>query len=243
MKRPATSTLPPTPSEAIELQRRLAARVVQRRTFDEPTLIAGTDVSIRRGEARAAIAVLSLPGLELEEVATAVRPLEFPYVPGLLSFREVPALLAAWERLRLEPEVLVVDGHGLAHPRRFGLACHLGVELDRPAIGCGKSRLCGEHAEPAERRGSRRRLLHRGEVIGNVLRTRTGVRPIYVSVGHRVDLAMATRLLLAPQDGSPEPPPGGRGPGSPRASRPRGPSTGRRRDGGGSAGRRRASPR
>lgn len=197
----------PRPKEAVALQRELADRVLTRRTFDEPQLVAGTDVSVRAGRVRAAIAVLSLPELEVREVATAVRPAEFPYVPGLLAFREVPVLLDAWKRLRADPDVLVVDGHGLAHPRRFGIACMLGVLLDRPAIGCGKSRLCGQHREPAERRGSRRRLVDRGEVIGNVLRTRDGVKPLYASIGHRVDLETATRLLLrwAPRYRLPEP--------------------------------------
>jgi len=197
----------PSPKEAVVLQRELAARVLPRRTFGEPRLVAGTDVSVRGGRVRAAIVVLSLPDLEVVEVATAVRPTEFPYVPGLLAFREVPVLLDAWERLEAEPDVLVVDGHGLAHPRRFGIACTLGVLLDRPAIGCGKSRLCGTHREPALRRGSRCRLVDRGEVIGKVLRTRDGVKPVFASIGHRVDLETATRLLLrwAPRYRLPEP--------------------------------------
>jgi deoxyribonuclease V len=117
-------------------------------------------------------------------------------VPGLLSFREAPAVLAALRRLRTVPDALICDGQGLAHPRRFGLACHVGLIADLPAVGCGKSRLCGEHREPGRRRGSRARLVHDGEVVGTVLRTRVGVKPVYVSVGHRIDLPAAERLVL-----------------------------------------------
>jgi deoxyribonuclease V len=127
----------------------------------------------------------------------AVRPLRLPYVPGLLSFREDPAVLAALRRLRATPDVLLYDGHGLAHPRRFGVACHIGLIVDRPAIGCAKSRLVGMHREPGWRRGSAAPLLDGGEVIGSVLRTRDGVRPVFVSVGHRIDLRTARRIVLA----------------------------------------------
>nr|NIR58182.1 endonuclease V [Gammaproteobacteria bacterium] len=120
----------------------------------------------------------------------------FPYVPGYLSFREVPPLLRAFERLGEAPDLLVVDGHGRAHPRRFGIACHLGVLLDLPTVGCAKSRLVGTYREPGPRRGSATRLLDGGEVIGSVLRTRDGVKPVYVSVGHRITLEEARRQLL-----------------------------------------------
>jgi deoxyribonuclease V len=130
------------------------------------------------------------------ERSTAERAVEFPYVPGLLGFREVPCLLEAFEGLRRVPDLILVDGHGIAHPRRFGVATHLGLELGLPTVGCGKSRLVGEHREPGLRRGSRTRLVERGEVIGSCLRTRDGVRPVYVSVGHRVDLESAVRLVL-----------------------------------------------
>jgi deoxyribonuclease V len=151
--------------------------------------------------------VFSFPALEPLANATATRPVEFPYVPGLLAFRELPALLEAYAGLAEEPDLLLVDGHGLAHPRRFGIACHLGVELDRPSIGCGKSLLVGEHAEPAPRRGSSTLLLHRGERIGRCLRTRAGVRPVYVSIGHRCALEHAVSIVLAcaPRYRLPEP--------------------------------------
>jgi len=186
----------PTPRGAVALQRELAGRVIRETTGGPPETIAGVDISVRDDEARAAIVVATYPALEPIESAIAVRPVEFPYVPGLLGFRELPSILDAYEKLRGEVDMLLVDGHGLAHPRRFGIACHLGVELDRPAIGCAKSLLVGEYREPGLRRGSSTQLRHRGEVIGRVLRTRDGVRPVFVSIGHRVDLDTAVRIVL-----------------------------------------------
>lgn len=160
--------------------------------------VAGADVSYERWSDRfhAAVVVLAYPSLEIVEVAAAEGTVRFPYVPGYLTFREGPVVLQAFERLRTRPDVVVFDGHGVAHPGRFGIAAHLGVLLDLPSIGCAKSRLVGEYLEPASRRGSRRPLLDRGEVIGKVLRTREGVRPVFVSVGHRMRLDDACRLLL-----------------------------------------------
>ena len=187
-----------SPKEAIAIQKRLAAQVVRE---DEPIdvrRVAGVDISVDRGRGvgTGAVVVLSYPGLEIAEVAVAQAPLTFPYVPGLLSFREVPVLRAAFERLSGAIDLLLVDGQGLAHPRRFGLACHLGLLLDVPAIGCAKSRLLGEHDAPDEAAGSRTDLLDRGELIGSVLRTRTGVKPLFVSLGHRIGLAAAEEWLL-----------------------------------------------
>ncbi|MEW6072007.1 MAG: deoxyribonuclease V [Planctomycetota bacterium] len=187
---------PPTPAEAVALQRRLAARVVRARTFGPLRTVAGVDVGIHGDVAVAAVVRLAYPSLEVLETAMARRPVDFPYVPGLLGFREVPVAAEACARLAAPPDLLLVDGHGLAHPRRFGVACHLGVVLDLPAIGCGKSRLVGEHREPGTRRGSCTRLVDRGEVIGAVLRTREGVRPVVVSIGHRIDLETAVRVVL-----------------------------------------------
>ncbi len=178
------------------LQRRLAGKVLRERTFGELSSVAGVDIGLRGDTAVAAVVRMAFPSLEVEEVATARRPVDFPYIPGLLGFREVPAIVQAFEKLAEIPDLLLVDGHGLAHPRRFGVACHLGVELDLPAIGCGKSRLIGEFREPGRRRGCRTQLRDRGEVIGHVLRTRDGVRPIFVSIGHRIDLETATRIVL-----------------------------------------------
>jgi deoxyribonuclease V len=186
-----------TPTQAVALQRELAARVVREDGFTRVSTIAGVDTSIRAERVHAVISVFSFPGLEPLESARHEREVDFPYVPGLLGFREVPALLAAFERLSTRPDLVLVDGHGLAHPRRFGIACHLGVELDLPTIGCGKSLLVGEHREPGPRRGARTRLVHRDEVVGYALRTRERVKPLFVSIGHRTSLATAVRVVLA----------------------------------------------
>jgi deoxyribonuclease V len=144
----------------------------------------------------AAVVVVEWPSGDVVEQVTAERPAEFPYIPGLLSFREIPALLAAFEKLRSKPDVIIYDGHGIAHPRRFGIASHLGVLLDVPTIGCAKSRLVGEHAEPGLERGAQTPLTLDGKTIGAVVRTRTNVKPVFVSVGHRVSLRAAVRLVL-----------------------------------------------
>ena len=196
-------------AEARDLQEKLRTRVEARDRFGPVRRVAGVDVSWDRGrpDLFAAAVVLDADTLQVVEIASARRRAEFPYLPGYLSFRELPAVLEAWERLRERPDLLLCDGHGRAHPRRFGLACHLGVLVDVPAIGCAKSRLCGTHREPGPRRGASTRLLDDGEVIGRVLRTRQGVRPIFVSVGHRVSLDSARRqvLRLAPRYRVPEP--------------------------------------
>jgi deoxyribonuclease V len=171
-------------------------RVVSEDAFGRIETVAGVDAAIRHGHVIAACAVLAFPALAPLESVIAVRPLEFPYVPGLLAFREMPAIRAAFAKLETHPDLVFVDGHGRAHPRRFGIACMLGVELDVPAIGIGKSRLIGTHREPGTRKGSHTRLMQGDEVIGSCLRTRDGVRPLYVSVGHRVSLETAVRLTL-----------------------------------------------
>ena len=145
----------------------------------------------------AGIVVMSADGRQVLESATAAVPIRFPYIPGLLSFRETPAVIEAWTKLRTPPDCLICDGHGLAHPRRFGIACHLGLVLGLPSIGCAKSLLVGTHRAPAKRRGSVEPLLDRGEQIGVVLRTRTGVSPVYVSQGDRISLEAAVRTVLA----------------------------------------------
>lgn len=190
-----------TTSEARRFQDRLRERVsaVSGAGFD-PRIAAGADVAFERprGATRAwaAIVCVRLPGLETVEEASASTEVEFPYVPGLLSFREMPVLAAAWRRLRTRPDVLLLDAHGVAHPRRAGLACHAGLVFDVPAIGCAKSILVGTHDRLGRRRGSWVPLVDRGEVVGSVLRTRTGVKPVYVSVGHRVDLETAREIVL-----------------------------------------------
>lgn len=158
--------------------------------------MAGIDVGIKKDMARAAAAVLSYPALALLEVALAEAPVSFPYVPGLLTFREGPIVLAALARLQLEPDLLIFDGQGIAHPRRLGLAAHIGVLVDRPSIGCAKSRLWGKHQEPGPEKGDYALLYDDQQVIGAVVRTRTGVKPVYVSVGHRIDLPRAIEYVL-----------------------------------------------
>jgi deoxyribonuclease V len=183
-----------TPAEATNIQNRLRGLV---RTDDDlpPEIrrIAGVDVGFEENGTvtRAAVAVLDFPSLALIESAIARRPTEFPYIPGLLSFREIPALIEALEKLSALPELTLVDGQGYAHPRRLGIACHLGVLTGLPTIGVGKTRLVGKHEDPPDQRGTWAPLIDKGETIGAVLRTRPGVKPLYVSIGHRVSLATA----------------------------------------------------
>jgi deoxyribonuclease V len=173
----------------------MSARVVREIDRRVVRLVAGVDVGVRNDLACAAIVVMELPSLRVVERASARREVEFPYVPGLLGFREVPCVLDACRRLATQPDVWLVDGHGLAHPRRFGVATHLGVVLDQSAIGCGKSVLVGEFRTPGPRRGCSTRLMHDGELVGRALRTRDGVAPVFVSIGHRMDLTTAVRIV------------------------------------------------
>ena len=191
---------------AIAVQERFRGLVERRDRLGRVRRIAGVDVSVRNGRARAAVVVMG-PDLEVIESRTAERRATFPYVPGLLAFRELPAIRKAMRALDRLPDLAIVDGHGFAHPRRFGIACHVGVEFGIPSIGCGKSLFVGDHAEPAPARGSWAKLVHKGETIGAALRTRHDVRPIYVSTGHRVSLSTAIRwiLRLAPRFRLPEP--------------------------------------
>lgn len=195
-----------SPREAIGIQRELA-RYVREESLGAVRTIAGVDVSVRGQAVQAAIAVLAFPSLEVVDRAIWNGDVQFPYVPGLLSFREVPAILPAIERLKEMPDVFMTDSQGYAHPRRFGLACHLGVLLDRPTFGVAKTRLTGAYAEPDSMKGSRSVLLGGEEVIGTVLRTRTGVKPVYVSIGHRITLeeAVDLALLCSPRYRIPEP--------------------------------------
>ena len=187
-----------SPKQAVAIQRGLASKVVCKGGPRDVRRVAGVDIAVdsRRGVGTGAVVVLSYPELDVVEVAVAEAPLTFPYVPGLLSFREVPVLREAFRKLRGPFDLLLVDGQGYAHPRRFGLACHLGLLLDVPAIGCAKSRLLGEHTEPDRAAGSRSDLVDKGEVIGSVLRTRDGVKPLFVSSGHRIGLAEAEAWVL-----------------------------------------------
>lgn len=187
-----------TPKEAVALQRELAAQVRCEDDLGPVGLIAGVDVSMNRfsPDGYAAIVVLSVPELEVVEVAGAKTALAMPYIPGLLSFREIPLLLEAWAKLQHKPDLLMVDGHGIAHPRRLGIAAHMGVYVDVPAIGCGKSILSGRHAPLPPERGAMAPLVHHNEVVGYALRTKNKVNPVFVSCGHRVSQETAVRWVL-----------------------------------------------
>ena len=188
-----------TPRQAVGLQKDLAHKVVLTDTLCEPVqLVAGVDVSYRRraDQFHGAVVVMDLESASIVETATASGQVSFPYVPGLLSFRELPVLLEAFKRLRRVPQVVLVDGQGIAHPRRLGVASHLGLWLDLPTIGCAKSRLCGEAVEPGPSRGEKAPLLHDGQIIGAVVRTRDRVRPVFVSPGHRIGLERSIEIVL-----------------------------------------------
>jgi deoxyribonuclease V len=188
------------PRQAMAVQAELRERLVLAWDGREIATVGGVDVSVKGGRSRAAIVVLSYPGLGLVEGVTVERPVAFPYVPGLLAFREGPVVLAAWERLRHRPDLLIFDGQGIAHPRGIGLAAHLGLWLERPSIGVAKTRLYGQHDEPGQARGEGADLYDpqdTSHVIGCVLRTRTRVKPVYVSPGHLIDLPHAVKYVLA----------------------------------------------
>ncbi len=188
-----------SPAEGIAIQKEMRGRVLRRWGRRSVDLVAGTDVHFpRRDTLRAAIVICTYPALEIVESSVHEEPCTFPYIPGLLSFREIPGLIAAWHGLRSKPDIVLCDGQGIAHPRGLGLASHLGLVLDIPSIGCAKSPLFGEFTEPGPLKGNRSAIKDKqGETIGAVLRTREGTRPIYVSVGHRIDLPNAVRIALA----------------------------------------------
>jgi len=204
-------------SEAVNVQLSLAGKVIAKDEFSSIRTVCGVDVSYRRlaqydaahyneayidtasadiVRAAAACVVLSYPGLEHRETGFKRSCVRFGYVPGLLAFREIPALIPALEGLESSPDLFICDGHGIAHPRGFGLACHLGLLLDRPAIGCAKTRLLGNFEEPGERRGSFEYLYHKDMVIGAVLRTQEKKKPVFVSTGHRITLQSAIEVVL-----------------------------------------------
>ncbi len=187
-----------TPEQAQEIQRRLAGQVSQRNGVSSVRLIAGVDISSggKSGIARGAVVVLRYPELTLVEKQVIEEKLPFPYIPGLLSFRESPLILAACAKLSNDPDLILVDGQGYAHPRRLGLASHLGILLDTPTIGCAKSRLCGKHNLVGAESGDYAELLDNEEVIGAALRTNLGSAPLYISVGHRIDLTTSLQWVL-----------------------------------------------
>lgn len=189
-----------TPKEAVALQSQLRERVLlQPVDLNKVKLIAGADVSFNRFSptSYAGVVVLSFPELEVVETVGVQTTTHFPYIPGLLSFREIPALVESWAQLKCEPDVLVCDAHGIAHPRRAGFASHAGLVVDRPTLGCAKTVLVGKHADPGPKRGSYAPLIHKDEVVGAALRTKTNVQPIYSSPGHLCDVESSMQILLA----------------------------------------------
>lgn len=184
--------------EARDLQAELSARIIRRGHVLNPRFIAGIDVSVSRfsKSGRASVVILDNPSLVPVETCQAEGDLHFPYIPGYLSFRETPLIIEAWQKLSIRPDLLIVDGQGIAHPRRLGVASHLGLLLDIPTIGCAKSRLIGECGCLPDEAGSYSLLTDKGEIIGAAVRTRKSVKPLYVSIGHKIDLESAIRWVL-----------------------------------------------
>ena len=184
--------------QAVDIQLRLAAQVSRRGEVGTPHLIAGVDISADKGQgvATGAVVVLQYPELEVVETKLVNDKLNFPYIPGLLSFREAPLILAACQELTITPDLILVDGQGIAHPRRMGLASHIGLFLNSPTIGCAKSLLCGTHQLPGAKPGSYAEVVDNGETIGAALRTKLGTKPIYVSIGHKIDLPTAIYWVM-----------------------------------------------
>jgi len=189
-----------TPREAVAIQEQLRAKVIPRGRVGRPKLVAGADAAFDKDSdvVYVSVVVLAFPSLEPVETVILKDHASFPYIPGLLSFREAPALLRAFMKLKSDPDVIFIDGHGLSHPRSAGIACHIGLSLNRPVIGCAKSVLVGTYKDPGPSRGSVSYLYNReGRVIGAAVRTRDRVKPVYVSIGHKISLAQAIRLTLA----------------------------------------------
>lgn len=188
-----------TPKEAVQLQLKLRDRVIVDKPLDLATIrtVAGVDVSIKNKQAQAAITVLSFPDFEPVETALAQQPARFPYVPGLLSFREGPVLVEAFEKLKKKPDVFLFDGSGYLHPRRIGIACHMGLWLNVPTVANAKTKLCGEHGRVGAKAGSWAPVTHKDELIGAALRTKKDCKPVFVSAGHLSDLEGAIALVMA----------------------------------------------
>lgn len=186
-----------TPEEARQLQNELRAQVIQTDQFGTINTVAGVDIGLKKDIAIASVVVLSFPELQVVDSVVTQSPVRFPYIPGLLSFREIPPLLTAFDQLQTIPDLVIVDGQGIAHPRRFGLASHLGLILDLPTIGCAKSRLWGRYKAPDTEQGAYTYLIDKEEVIGAAVRTRTNVGVVYVSIGHRISLDSARTWTLA----------------------------------------------
>ena len=188
-----------SPAKAVTIQKDLSQRLILQDRLEQVRLVAGVDVGFEdEGKTtRAAVVVLTFPELELVEASIGRAPTRFPYIPGFLSFRELPAVLEALDSIKNEPDLFLCDGQGYAHPRRLGIACHLGVLIDKPTIGVGKTRLLGSHEAVPDERGAWQPLVHKEETIGAVLRTRIGVKPVYISVGHYISLETAIEYVMA----------------------------------------------
>ena len=198
-----------SPTDAIQLQKSLAEKVIHTQPIDVNTAhtVAGVDVSVKHGKSQAAIVVMQLPDFEIIETVTAQQPTEFPYIPGLLSFREGPVLVEALKQLQHVPDVFIFDGMGRIHPRRIGIASHMGLWIERPTIGCGKTHFIGTYDSPGNNKGDWTTLRDKDETLGIVLRTRTGVKPVYISPGHLINIASAHQIIMActPKYRLPEP--------------------------------------
>lgn len=200
---------PTTEDAAVAIQNALAGRVDTSAPLTDFELIAGCDIAYHLTEPRlfAAVVVLRVSDLSVVEEASVTQEVTFPYVPGLLSFREIPALLAAFSNLRSTPDIAMLDGQGIAHPRRFGLACHLGLWLDRPCVGCAKSWLVGDHDEPGPNAGDSSPLTINGQEVGAVVRSAANAKPVYVSPGHKITVADAAAVVRATLSGYRHPAP------------------------------------
>lgn len=185
--------------QAIEIQCKLASLVIRQDTINDVKFVGGVDISIKKAstQATAALVILEFPGLKLVESIIIQGKVEFPYVPGLLSFREIPLLLPAFKQLSSKLDLILVDGQGISHPRRMGLASHLGLVLDIPTIGCAKSRLWGSHTDVAVSAGSFSMLIDKEETIGAVLRTKINTKPLYISIGHKISLNSAVNWVIS----------------------------------------------
>lgn len=186
------------PQEAVRLQKELRSQLTFEPTNEPFTTVAGVDVAFDTDSNKAfsVVVVFKLDGLQTLEIATASADVTFPYIPGLLSFRESPVVIKAWEKLTTRPECVICDGQGIAHPRRFGIACHLGLIFDLPTVGCAKSVLVGRYKEPAPNRGSFEPLVDKGEEVGVALRTKDNVSPVFVSPGNKIDLQKSMEVVL-----------------------------------------------
>lgn len=187
-----------TPAQAIAIQKEIVGEVVYNRSLDLDAikLVGGVDVSVKNDISQAAVVILTFPALEVIEIVLWQMPTPFPYIPGLLTFREGPVLEEAFKRLEHEPDVFIFDGMGRAHPRRMGIATHMGLWLQKPTIGCGKTLFVGKYIEPPNERGAYTNLVDRGELIGVTLRTRPNVKPVFISVGHLADLPTSIDLVM-----------------------------------------------